>query len=198
MLWLYARAATTIGEHHAFPCFREKGTYNAPPELQNPLTSDVFYAWENNWKYVYGTRDSKCDWLINLEHDQDYTTNLKDKYPEKVSYFHDLIQKNILEPDIKQYIAEDKAENLPAKKDIAKFFSLVINENLTPDLWDDIIDFAGPYYEILCTCPEGKIPVKFRNHYKLIMLKPDSDIMRESSGEWVINTIVFFCSSFNW
>ena len=59
-------------------------------------------------------------------------------------------------------------------------------ENLTPDLWDDIIDFAGPYYEILCTCPEEKIPVKFRNHYKLIMLKPDSDIMRESSGEWVI------------
>ncbi len=78
--------------------FREKGTYCAEKDKQNPYTSDHFYVRDGEWKYVYGTNDPRCEWLMNLSENQDYENNLVDIYPDIVRKYRTLLEDNMIKP----------------------------------------------------------------------------------------------------
>lgn len=131
--------------------FREKGTYcTNTPSLRNPLTSDVFYVRDNRWKYVYGLNDKRCEWLIDLENDDDYSVNLVNKNTELVKKYREILQNTLINHDIKVRDIYANANFNMKKKDIHYYYSVIINaEKCSEEVFSNISDLAGPYYEIV-------------------------------------------------
>lgn len=176
-------------EYSSLPCYREKGSWAVEEENRNPLNSDVYYVWKDNWKYVYGKKDTRCEWLINLESDKDYAINLKTKFPDKVAYLRELIKVNVIDPVIENYLSSDRKNMFPDKREIKKFFSIVIDKPLKLEAWDDIFDIAGPYYEIVYSGEEETVPLKYRNNYKLkiaMNCQTCNEIIQYCSAEWIV------------
>lgn len=139
------------GEYTPRMIFREKGTYcTENVELRNPLTSDVFYVRDDQWKYVYGLNDERCEWLINLEKDGDYNVNLKDREPELVKKYRDILQNKLIFPTEQLETIYKRNGFELSKKRIKPFFSVVINAALCDQkVYESLMDLAGPYYELI-------------------------------------------------
>ncbi len=134
--------------------YREKGSWNVPSEKQNPFSSDVYYIRDGNWKYVFGEKDPRCEWLINLDESPDYKINLKDKYPELVKKYRENITKKFLEVQNFEY-----KSGLPFDKDcLNKMFSIILDEKLLQNSTiKSLLDLSGPYYEILICNSKQKL-----------------------------------------
>lgn len=130
--------------------YREKGTYCALEEKRNPYTSDVFYVRDGDWKYVYGTNDSRCEWLMDLGKDKDYEKNLLSSFPDIVQKYNRMIMREMISPE-KGWDDVYSEYEIGSKSDIVKpFFSIIVKkENAIPSFMDNLEDMAGPYYEII-------------------------------------------------
>ena len=172
--------------------YREKGTYCASEEKRNPYTSDVFYVRDGDWKYVYGTNDPRCEWLMDLSQDGDYEKNLVYECPEEVIKYRKMITDEMIHPicDWRRIYLDSGFEQ--NKHEIKPFFSVIVKNNNTREgFMDNLRDMAGPYYEIICiddgTQLDGE---KIRGDY-IVVLNNDflcseyllSDIYREIKRE---------------
>lgn len=172
------------GSYQKTVFYREKGSYNVPPELQNPLSSDVYYIRDDKWKYVFGERDTKCEWLIDLEKDRDYEINLKDKYPELVQKYRKMLKEKLEEGkhfQYKSFLGFDKSS-------VKKMFSLILQgDKIQRGTVESLLDLAGPYYEIVLY--DLKEELEFdKNCYKIRLSKERerSQVEKECDGEWLV------------
>ncbi len=162
--------------------FREKGTYFSKPELQNPLFSDVYCVREGKWKYVFGTRDVRCEWLINLEDNNDYEINLINKYPEIRNKYREMIEQYTI--DARKFKYSSRIGN---KKDlITPFFSLIMKvDKIQEDTVESLLDLGGPYYEVIVqTLPNNSI--KNKRNYKLKTINSLDGLENYCTGEWIV------------
>ena len=148
--------------------YREKGTYCSEPEKRNPYTSDCFYVRDGKWKYVYGTNDDRCEWLMNLECNKDYEKNLIYEYPDIRNKYFSILNEKMIHP---KYTWEDvyKQARFTQKKSIVKpFFSVVIEGIITGKVKGNIEDLAGPYYEVI---EKGvtNVEQKIRGEYVVVL-----------------------------
>ena len=166
-------------------CYREKGSYNVIDEEQNSMGSDIYYIRGDNWKYVFGERDPRCEWLINLKKNPDYQINLKDVYPELTQKYYQLLKSMIDKAKTFQYESRLGFE----KDSLKKFFSLVLQmDKIEKRTLDSLLDMGGPYYEIVVNKLDKNLS-NYRKYYKIKemeMLKTEnmSDIC---TGEWIVS-----------
>lgn len=164
-------------------CYREKGTYNDISEKQNSMSSDVYYVRDGNWKYVFGKKDSRCEWLINLRENCDYQVNLKDEYPELAKKYRQLLENMINRANVFQYNSKLGFD----KGSLEKKFSLVVKiDNLEKRTLDSLMDMSGPYYEIIV-----KDLDKFAEYKKYYNIKETGtlridELQNQCSGEWIV------------
>lgn len=127
--------------------FREKGTY-CSKTYTNSLSSDVYYVRQDNWKYVYGVEDERCEWLINLD-EGDYCINHKDD-EERIHFFKKMILDTFwnCQNGVKE-IYDSKGFGLSKANQNVKFTIIVDSNILSNEVYDSLIDLGGPYYEIL-------------------------------------------------
>ena len=163
-------------------CFREKGLYFAEP--QSPDKSDVYSVRDNNWKYTFSPNFAKSEWLVNLDENEDYENNLKDKYPELVKKYRKLIYDEIINKkiDIKKFYSEH-GFNL-SKKDIKPEILITPKGyKLSTDFMESVLDLAGPYYKIVLSNKQAsKIDKKYLEHPKVIV----SDDLLAQSGNYIL------------
>lgn len=170
-------------------CLREKGTYNAPEELQNPFTSDVYYVRDGEWKYVYGIQDERCEWLINLKQDSDYEKNLKHKFPDLVKQYRQILNDEMIskEKSIGQIYDE---HNFTLKKAaLDKEFSVIVREEyLTSEFLCDLLDLAGPYYELIIIGTGESIGSKSKQDQRIVVLDNAhlDDLISTARGNWYV------------
>jgi len=163
--------------------FREAGIFATVRELQNSLTSELFYVRDGKWKYVYGERDPRCEWLIDLEENQDYEANLKDIYPELTEKYRKMIREKFAGGKDYQYQSVLGFD----KKDILPKFSIVLQmEDVEKETIESLLDMGGPYYEIVAQ--KSEVMSYYQNHYKVCLVDTlDSAALKESCrGEWLI------------
>lgn len=164
--------------------YREKGTYYGVEENRNPMSSDIYYIRDGNWKYVFGKKDSRCEWLINLKENRDYEVNLKNTYPELVEKYYKLIDDMIDKARVFQY----KSKLGFNKDSLEKKFSLVIQINqLEMRTLDSLLDMSGPYYEIIVETLDERF-MEYKKHYKIkeISSSRTEELQSRCSGEWII------------
>ncbi len=168
-------------QEHIF--YRESGTWGAAHEMWSSSESDLFYLRDGKWKYVYGTRDSQCEWLMNLEENRDYEVNLKDQYPELTSRYHQMLEDKF--NGAKSFCYESSLGF--HKRDIPKMFSLLVQiDHLEPKTIESLLDMSGPYYEIVVR--ESEETLKFQKQYKMRYVKDfEPESLRDvCQGEWLV------------
>lgn len=170
------------GKYHENMFFRESGTYNTFQELQNSLTSDVYYVRDGKWKYVFSKKDPRSEWLINLEKDGDYQINRKDEYPELVKKYRQILEDKYNKAEKFQYIPMPELD----KKSFPKMFSVILQmDSVEEDTIESLLDMAGPYYEII-VCNSEKM-IKYESQYKVRLVETiDSTVINECKGEWIV------------
>lgn len=164
--------------------FREKNTYCALAEKQNPLKSDIFYVRDGKWKYVYGINDHRCEWLIDLEEDGDYQINRKDEHPELVKRYRNVLKEKFEASESFQYISGLKFD----KREIKKKFSLVLEmEQIHKETIESLLDLGGAYYEVVLYGQED-VYSKYKDNYKvkIVEKKGQKGIEEICSGEWIV------------
>ncbi len=170
-------------------CFREKGVYFAEPRF--PDKSDVYSVRDNNWKYTFSPHFAKSEWLVNLDENEDYVTNLKDEYPELVKKYRKLIYDEIINKkiDIEKFYSAH-GFNL-SKKDInPEILITPKGSKLTADFMDSVLDLAGPYYKlVLSNAQASKIDKKYLEHPKVII----SDDLLTLGGNYVLSVNPKYC-----
>jgi len=148
-------------------CFREKGTYFTEP--QSPDKSDIYSVRDNNWKYTFSLTFANSEWLVNLDENEDYVDNLKDKYPELVKKYKKLIYDEIINKkiDIKKFYSEH-GFNL-SKKDIKPEILITIKGSvLSDEFMESVLDFAGPYYNVVLSQGQAvTVNKKYLEHPKV-------------------------------
>lgn len=163
--------------------FRESSPYGVPNEKKNSMTSEMFYIRDGKWKYIFHENDSRCEWLMDLEKNQDYQVNLKDKYPELVDKYRKTLEK--------KFHAAKEFQYQPAigfdKKLVKRKFSLVLQmEHIEKETIESLLDMSGPYYEIVV--PDSEIVTDYKKQYNVRVVNSiESNKMLEScTGEWVV------------
>jgi len=171
------------GEYQKAIYFRETGSLWGLPGLENGLTSDLYYLRDGKWKYVYGDRDPRCEWLIDLEEDGDYQVNRKDQYPELREKYYQMIRS--------KFDAAKDFQYRPApglnKADLKKEFSIILRvDDMDVDTVESVLDMSGPYYEVIMT--RSDVTERFKDHYKVHL----ADTLNEPAirnccqGEWLV------------
>lgn len=163
--------------------FRESSPYDVLPEERNSMTSELFYIRDGNWKYIFSEKDPRCEWLMNLDDNQDYEINLKDKYPELVNKYRQILMDKFEAAKSFQYesgLGFDKSA-------VKKKFSLILQlDYVERGTLESLLDMSGPYYEIVVRNSEEIMD--YKNQYKLhvvdnMELEKISEIC---SGEWLV------------
>lgn len=163
--------------------FREIGTWGTAREMWSSTKSDTYYLRDGKWKYVYGIKDPRCEWLINLEENQDYEVNLKDQYPELVEKYHQLLKEKFDGAKSFQY-------QVPfdfCKADIIPVFSLILDINVIENATiESLLDMSGPYYELIVK--ESEMTLKYRNQYKMRYVESfdPKNLQERCRGEWLV------------
>lgn len=171
------------GKYRESVFYREAGTWGAAREMCSPLESNLFYIRDGKWKYVYGTRDSRCEWLMDLEENRDYEVNLKDQYPELVSKYRKILQDKF---DVAKNFRYESNLGFQ-KRDVPKMFSLILQiEHLEEGTIESLLDMSGPYYEIVVQ--ESELTLKYQEQYKMQYVKDFAyeKLMDVCQGEWLI------------
>ena len=176
--------------YHPRPCFREKGTF-CNKEKRNPFYSDVFYVRDEQWKYVYSLTDSRSEWLMNLQNDNDYYKNLKDSYPELCQEYREMININIKEYDWRNRYAQAGISKKEVMMNSVKFeYSLVFCGVLSDETLDTLLDFAGPYYELILDASSltKNQMVKCKEDYRIKLIDEVSSkkLLNVCNGEYFI------------
>ena len=128
--------------------FREKGVYCTTPDKRNPEYSEIFYVRDKNWKYVYGIHEGGNEWLMDLDKDSDYQINLFKEYPSISQKYKKMLIDSMIKPVDTVESIYGNFDSYKLKKSMC-FFSLVVNINeMNDEMVADLMDLAGPYYEL--------------------------------------------------
>lgn len=181
------------GRYQFEKCYTEKGTY-CNTLMQNPMSSDLFCVRDCRWKYVYGTRDERCEWLIDLENDPDYKINRKDEYPDIAKkYREELFEKLIgVEADAVKFYEEINFAGGQKPELCKPVFSVVAEAGkVNKERLADLLDLGGPYYELLMlNYLPGMYPEKLCKDYRIHLLE-NEEYEELLTGEWIV-TINYF------
>lgn len=165
-------------------CFGEKGSY-ANVYQQSPLKSDVFNLRDGNWKYVYGINDSRCEWLMNLSKDEDYSNNLIFDYPELRAKYRLLLDDVMIHPKL-SVNAIYKENNFKIKKqELPVFFSVIVNTHVDLDVLESLLDMPGPYYEIILLRNKSIPEFKNKSSYK-VKIATKNNFVSYVGGQWCV------------
>ena len=171
------------GEYKKSLLFRENIIYWCLPELANHMESDLYYLRDGKWKYVFSSKEPQCEWLIDLDSDQDYQVNRKDQYPELREKYHQMaktILNGAVDFQYKSALGFDKA-------DIQKEFSLILQiDHIQEETIESILDMSGPYHEVIM--PYTEITAKFKANYKVCLTDTldKISVLKHSRGEWLV------------
>lgn len=169
------------GIYHERIFFREKGSYCVESELQNAVDSDLYYVRDGDWKYVYGKNDPRCEWLINLAENEDYKINLKDKYPDLVKKYHEMLKQKFEGKSNYRYLSSLGFD----KKAVNKMFSLILQmKNVSEETLESLLEMGG-VYEIIID-DSRKLPSDYRENYKIKIVKGQTNIQEMCEGEWCV------------
>lgn len=145
--------------------------------------SNLFYLRDGKWKYVYGTQDPQSEWLMDLEENQDYEVNLKDKYPEIAGKYRQMLKEQF--DGAKSYSYQSPFAF--TKADINPAFSLILDiKEIEKVTMESLLDMSGPYYELIVK--ESEMTLAYRNQYKMRYVDSfDPEKLQESCrGEWLV------------
>lgn len=164
--------------------YREKGTWCGEEIKRTPFKSNVFYLRDGKWKYVYGLDDSRCEWLIDLDQDKDYTFNRKDIEEKRVQEYRKLINDIFIDCNIPDSDFLKKLET-NGKHRMPPFFSLIIVGNVVDiETEKSLLDLAGPYYEIIYI--DGDATPYRSKSYKQKYVHSKDEAIKMASGEYII------------
>ena len=131
-------------------------------EISKPDVSTLFCIRDGKWKYLYGSEDARCEWLMNLDRNNDYEENLKDLYPELTEKYNRIIRNKF--DSAKDFVYQPAVEI--TKKELPKMFSLVLQMDcIEEETLDSLLDMSGPYYEIVAL--ESEMTRRYENQYKM-------------------------------
>lgn len=170
------------GIYHSNICYRESNRWGSP-ELNNSGESTLFCLRDGKWKYLYGSENPACEWLMDMERNKDYEVNLKDQYPELTKKYQKMLKEKIEESKSFQY----RPVLGITKKELPKMFSLILqNECPEEETIESLLDMSGPYYEIVVL--ESEKTKKYQNQYKMRYVQTlDDDTLRSvCQGEWIV------------
>lgn len=163
--------------------FRESSPSDVSPEKRNSMASDLFYIRDGKWKYVFSKNDSRCEWLMNLEQNQDYELNLKDQYPKIADAYRAILEEKFEEAKDFKYQSGLGFE----KNELKKMFSIVLQmKHLEKETIESLLDMSGPYYEIIALDSS-----EIQNYKKQYNVRTVNDVETENclehcTGEWVV------------
>lgn len=163
--------------------FREIGTWGTAREMWSSVKSDMYCLRDGKWKYAYGTKDARCEWLMDLEKDEDYKVNLKDQYPELTGKYHQILKEKFEGAERFQY----QSPLGFSKVDIIPVFSLILNiDEMESATIESLLDMSGPYHELIVK--KSETTWKYHNQYKMRYVESfDAEKLQEiCRGEWLV------------
>lgn len=166
------------------PVFREKGSFFTFP--QSPDRSDSWVVRDDNIKYVF-SKQNNTEWLMDLN-DGDYVENIAKKYPDILQKYRQLVKSVLIEN--KQSVLDIYREQgfTKRKKDIKPVISLVLKlSEYNKALVDNIMDLAGPYYEIIIsTNKKTKKQLQYlTNRPRFYVIGQNEDCIKFCKGDYI-------------
>lgn len=170
------------GKYQENMFFRETNRYGTM-EINKPDVSTLFCVRDGKWKYLYGSEDARCEWLMDLDRNTDYEENLKDLYPEITKKYNWIIRNKF--ESAKDFVYQSAFEI--TKRELPKMFSVVLQMDcIEEETIASLMDMSGPYYEIIAL--ESELTLRYRNQYKMCYTKSFEmdELCSVCKGEWII------------